>query len=91
LAYQLEFFERSKFKEVTVITHKKFYEEIDIYLSEKFQGYLKFIKLRKMKVDILSVNNEKNLSSLELFQVIKNKITVKIYLLESFQVLFYQI
>ena len=30
-----------------------------------------------MKVDILSVNNEKNLSSLELFQVIKNKITVK--------------
>lgn len=38
LAYQLEFFERSKFKEVTVITHKKFYEEIDIYVSEKFQG-----------------------------------------------------
>ena len=38
LAYQLEFFERAKFKEITLITHKKYYGEIDSYINEKFQG-----------------------------------------------------
>lgn len=46
-------------------------------LARSSKGKFDIIKLRKIKVDILLVNNEKNLSSLELFQVIKNKIKVK--------------
>jgi NDP-sugar pyrophosphorylase family protein len=38
LAYQLEFFERNKFKNINLITHKKYYSELDSYISEKFKG-----------------------------------------------------
>lgn len=38
LAYQLEFFERAKFRHVSLITHKKYYLEIDNYVKEKYIG-----------------------------------------------------
>lgn len=38
LAYQLEFFERAKFRHISLITHKKYYLEIDNYVKEKYIG-----------------------------------------------------
>jgi choline kinase len=74
LAYQLEYFERNKFKEVTVIVNKKFYQVIDEYINDTFQG--------NIKVEIISTSKE-SLGSLDIFSLIKNKITKKNFILLS--------
>jgi NDP-sugar pyrophosphorylase family protein len=38
LAYQLEFLERKEIKQVTVITQRKYYQEISNYLENEYRG-----------------------------------------------------
>jgi len=38
LAYQLEFLERKELKKVTVITQRKFYQDIADYLENEYRG-----------------------------------------------------